>query len=106
MVASWPGCPRWRREPSRSRTQGEANAGAIGEPEDADMRRLSTSSGGARVGRRPSLCPVSLLAREPQGLEDRVRLRLGLADLVAGLGVGHDAAAGLDVHLAVLDQCR
>jgi hypothetical protein len=41
MVDSAAACARGRAKPSWSRTQGEANAGAIGEPEDADPAPVS-----------------------------------------------------------------
>src|SRR5947199_4062454 len=55
---------------------------------------------------RGSSGPVRLTARERRGLEYRVRLRLGLADLVARLGVGDDPAARLRVNPPVLDERR
>jgi hypothetical protein len=41
MIDSAAACARGRARPSRSRTQGEANVEAIGEPEDADPATVS-----------------------------------------------------------------
>src|SRR5881397_3090971 len=41
MIDPAAACARGRARPSRSRTQGEANVGAIGEPEDADPAPVS-----------------------------------------------------------------
>jgi hypothetical protein len=41
MTESMAECARGRARPSRSRTQGEANVEAIGEPEDADPATVS-----------------------------------------------------------------
>src|SRR5262249_57184506 len=50
--------------------------------------------------------PWSEPSREAQGLEERPRLRLGLALLGRRIGVGHDPAPGLDDRVALVEDDR
>src|SRR6266487_2736588 len=71
------------------------------------IARISSGSRRLRRASNDALSwPVGLLHRHLDRAQHALRLGLGLGELVLGLGVGHRAAAGLDVGDAVLDDDR